>query len=105
MYSAAREGAAASSFCGGCNQVGYCDEVPPGQKPCHKAHWKAGHKQECQRFQAEAKAAAEAAGGDGSAGGMSGGDAGEGAAGGGDGGEGQKKKRGGGKKKKGRRKD
>ena len=41
--------------CGGCNQVGYCDEVPPGQKPCHKAHWKAGHKQECKRFQAEAK--------------------------------------------------
>ena len=29
--------------------------------PCHKAHWKAGHKQECARFQAEAKAAEEAA--------------------------------------------
>ena len=47
--------------CGGCNQVGYCEEAPPGQtKPCHKAHWKAGHKQECARFQAEAKAAEEA---------------------------------------------
>ena len=47
--------------CGGCNQVGYCDEAPPGQKkPCHKAHWKAGHKQECALFQAEAKAKAEA---------------------------------------------
>ena len=46
--------------CGGCKQVGYCDEVPPGQKPCHVLHWKAGHKQECKRFQAEAKAAAEA---------------------------------------------
>jgi len=47
--------------CGGCKQVGYCEEAPPGQtKPCHKAHWKAGHKQECARFAAEAKAAAEA---------------------------------------------
>jgi hypothetical protein len=32
--------------CGGCKQVGYCDEAPPGQKPCHKAHWMAGHKKE-----------------------------------------------------------
>ena len=41
--------------CGGCNQVGYCDEAPPGQqKPCHVLHWKAGHKAECVRFQAEA---------------------------------------------------
>jgi hypothetical protein len=46
--------------CGGCNQVGYCDEVPPGQKPCHVLHWKAGHKKECKRFMAEATAAAEA---------------------------------------------
>ena len=23
--------------------------------PCHKAHWKTGHKQECARFQAEAE--------------------------------------------------
>ena len=43
--------------CGGCKHVGYCDEAPPGQtKTCHKAHWKAGHKQECARFAAEAKA-------------------------------------------------
>ena len=92
--------------------------MPPGQKPCHKAHWKAGHKQECKRFQDEAKAkaeaAAEAARGDGGAGGMGGGNGGNGGNGGeggasggdgGDGGEGQKKKRGWGKKKKGRRKD
>ena len=63
--------------CGGCNQVGYCEEAPPGQtKPCHKAHWKAGHKQECARFQAEAKAKAEAeatSGGGGGGGGSSGG--------------------------------
>ena len=32
----------------------------PAQKPCHKAHWKAGHKTECARFAAEAKAAAGA---------------------------------------------
>ena len=52
--------------CGGCNQVGYCEEAPPGQKkPCHVLHWKAGHKHECARFAAEAeaeeKAEAEAA--------------------------------------------
>ena len=47
--------------CGGCKQVGYCDKALPGQKPCHAAHWKAGHKKECKRFAAEAKAAAEAA--------------------------------------------
>ena len=48
--------------CGGCKRVGYCEESPLGQaKPCHKAHWKAGHKQECMRFQAEAKAVADAA--------------------------------------------
>jgi len=41
--------------CGGCKQVGYCDLAPPGQKPCHVLHWKAGHKQECARLQAEAK--------------------------------------------------
>ena len=63
---------------GGCNQVGYCplpykagDRVLkyqgvgkaalPAQKPCHKAHWKAGHKTECARFAAEAKAAAAVA--------------------------------------------
>ena len=34
----------------------------PAQVPCHKAHWKrGGHKQECARFAAEAKAAEEAA--------------------------------------------
>jgi hypothetical protein len=33
----------------------------PAQKPCHKAHWKAGHKTECARFAAEAKAAAAVA--------------------------------------------
>ena len=43
--------------CGGCSQVGYCDK-----KECHVLHWKAGHKKECKRFKAEAKAAAEAAG-------------------------------------------
>jgi ankyrin repeat protein len=86
--------------CGGCNQVGYCEEAPPGQtKPCHVLHWKAGHKQECARFAAEAdeRVAAEDAG----AGGMGGGesDGGEGGAGGGDGsndvgdgGRGKKKK-------------
>ena len=86
--------------CGGCNQVGYCEEAPPGQKkPCHVLHWKAGHKQECARFAAEAdeRMAAEDAG----AGGMGGGesDGGEGGAGGGDGsndvgdgGRGKKKK-------------
>ena len=47
--------------CGGCNQVGYCEEAPPGQKPCHVAHWAAGHKKDCKRFQAEAKAVADAA--------------------------------------------
>jgi len=64
--------------CGGCNQVGYCPlpyqpgtpvlkyqdvgkSALPAQVPCHKAHWKSGHKQECARFAAEAKAAAEAA--------------------------------------------
>jgi hypothetical protein len=47
--------------CGGCNQVGYCDEAPPGQKkPCHVLHWKAGHKHECARFAAEAEAEAKA---------------------------------------------
>ena len=47
--------------CGGCNQVGYCEEAPPGQKkPCHVLHWKAGHKQECARFAAEAEAEAKA---------------------------------------------
>jgi hypothetical protein len=47
--------------CGGCNQVGYCEETPPGQKkPCHVLHWKAGHKQECARFAAEAEAEAKA---------------------------------------------
>jgi hypothetical protein len=41
--------------CGGCQQVGYCDRAPPGQKkPCHVLHWNAGHKQDCARFQAEA---------------------------------------------------
>ena len=79
--------------CGGCKQVGYYVRAMPGQKPCHKAHWKAGHTQECAQFAAEAKAAAAAV------------DAAEaaaaeaakpGAAGGGGGG---------GKKKKGRRKD
>jgi hypothetical protein len=46
--------------CGGCNQVGYCEEAPPGQKkPCHVLHWKAGHKQECARFAAEAEAKVE----------------------------------------------
>ena len=43
--------------CGGCKQVGYCDEAPPGQtKTCHKVYWKAGHKHECARFAAEEKA-------------------------------------------------
>jgi uncharacterized membrane protein YgcG len=97
--------------CGGCKQVGYCDEAPPGQKPCHEAHWKA-HKKECKRFQEEAaerrKAEEDA---DKGAGGKGGGKGGEGGAGGGggrderDGGDGKKKKRGGGKKKKGRRND
>ena len=27
----------------------------PAQVPCHKAHWKAGHKKECARFAAEAE--------------------------------------------------
>ena len=58
--------------CGGCNQVGYCalpEDTDPhvlkhmhhptrdaflAQVPCHEAHWKAGHKKECKRFQAEA---------------------------------------------------
>ena len=93
--------------CGGCNQVGYCEEAPPGQKkPCHVLHWKAGHKQECARFAAEAKAAAEAeaeaaeaeakAEEEKAAGGNGGG---KGGAGGGGGGG---KKKGRGKKKKGR---
>ena len=34
----------------------------PMQVPCHKTHWKTGgHKHECARFAAEAKAAEEAA--------------------------------------------
>jgi hypothetical protein len=81
--------------CGGCKQVGYCDEVPPGQKPCHVLHWKAGHKQECKRFQAEAaerRKAEEDAGAGGMGEGRDGGE-GEGAAGGGDGGEEKKKKK------------
>ena len=86
--------------CGGCNQVGYCEETPPGQKkPCHVLHWKAGHKQECARFAAEAEAeekaeaeAAEAEAARGNGGG-------KGGAGGGGGGG---KKKGRGKKKKGR---
>ena len=93
--------------CGGCNLVGYCEEAPPGKtKPCHVLHWKAGHKQECARFAAEAEAQAkaeeeateaEAAGGKGGA--KSGGNGGAGGAGGGGGGG---KKKGRGKKKKGR---
>ena len=55
------------------------------QLPCHKAHWKKGHKQECARFQEEEEKRKEA----GAAGG-----------GGGGGGGGKKKK---GKGKKGRR--
>jgi ankyrin repeat protein len=91
--------------CGGCKQVGYCDEAPPGQKPCHEAHWKA-HKKECKQFQAEEaemrKAEEDA---DEGAGGKEGERGGEGGAGGGNEGDGKKKKRGGGKKKKGRRKE
>jgi hypothetical protein len=102
--------------CGGCNQVGYCEETPPGQKkPCHVLHWKAGHKHECARFaaeaEAEAKAEAEAAAAEAEAkaaeertargkGGGKGGAGGAGGAGGGGGGGGKKKGRG--KKKKGR---
>ena len=90
--------------CGGCKQVGYCDEVLPGQKSCHAAHWKAGHKKECARFAAEAKAAeeaeeeaaAEATAAEAEAAGRSNG----GDGGGGGGGSGGKKKRG---KKKGTR--
>jgi hypothetical protein len=97
--------------CGGCKQVGYCDEAPPGQKPCQKAHWKAGHKKECKRFQAEAaerrKAEEDEDEGVGGKGGGNGGEGGAGGRGGRDerdGGDGKKKKRGGGKKN-GRRKD
>jgi hypothetical protein len=102
--------------CGGCNQVGYCEETPPGQKkPCHVLHWKAGHKHECARFaaeaEAEAKAEEEAAEVEAEAkaeeeraargkGGGKGGAGGAGGAGGGGGGGGKKKGRG--KKKKGR---
>ena len=102
--------------CGGCKQVGYCDEALPGQKPCHAAHWKAGHKKECKRFAAEAKAAAEAeeaaeteaaagkgggADGGGDEGGMGGG-SGKGGGGGGGGKKQGRGKKGWGKKKKGR---
>ena len=92
--------------CGGCDQVGYCPlpyepgtpvlkyqdigkSALPAQVPCHKAHWKTGHKQECARFAAEAKAAAEAAAAEAKA------------AGGGGGGGGGGKKKGKGKKKRG----
>jgi hypothetical protein len=98
--------------CGGCNQVGYCEEAPPGQKkPCHVLHWKAGHKHECARFAAEAeaeeKAEEEAAAAEAeakaeeerAARGKGGGKGGAGGAGGGGGGG---KKKGRGKKKKGR---
>jgi hypothetical protein len=101
--------------CGGCYQVGYCEEAPPGQKkPCHVLHWKAGHKHECARFaaeaEAEAKAEEEAAAAEAEAkaeeeraargkGGSKGGAGGAGGAGGGGGGG---KKKGRGKKKKGR---
>jgi uncharacterized membrane protein YgcG len=101
--------------CGGCNQVGYCEETPPGQKkPCHVLHWKAGHKQECARFAAEAeaeeKAEEEAAAAEAeakaeeerAARGKGGGKGGAGGAGGGGGGGGGGKKKGRGKKKKGR---
>jgi hypothetical protein len=102
--------------CGGCKQVGYCDEALPGQKPCHAAHWKAGHKKECKRFAAEAKAAAEAEeaaeteaaagkGGGADGGGDEGGIGGGSGKGGGGGGGGKKQgrgKKGWGKKKKGR---
>ena len=65
--------------CGGCKQVGYCkppDETdehilkhmnPPRREallrqiPRHKAHWKKGYKQECERFQAEAEEKKKAA--------------------------------------------
>jgi uncharacterized membrane protein YgcG len=99
--------------CGGCNQVGYCEEAPPGQKkPCHVLHWKAGHKHECARFAAEAeaeeKAEAEAAEAEAkaeeerAAKGKGGGKGGAGGAGGAGGGGGGGKKKGRGKKKKGR---
>jgi hypothetical protein len=100
--------------CGGCNQVGYCEEAPPGQKkPCHVLHWKAGHKQECARFaaeaEAEAKAEEEAAEAEAKAAeeeraakGKGGGKGGAGGAGGAGGGGGGGKKKGRGKKKKGR---
>jgi hypothetical protein len=91
--------------CGGCNQVGYCplpykagDPVLkyqdvgkaalPAQVPCHKAHWKAGHKKECARFAAEAKTAAEAGAGAGGGGGSGGSGGGGGGAGGGESGSG-----------------
>jgi hypothetical protein len=87
--------------CGGCNQVGYCEETPPGQKkPCHVLHWKAGHKHECARFAAEAEAEEERAAR--GKGGGKGGAGGAGGAGGGGGGGGGGKKKGRGKKKKGR---
>jgi uncharacterized membrane protein YgcG len=96
--------------CGGCNQVGYCEEAPPGQKkPCHVLHWKAGHKHECARFAAEAEAEAKAeeeaaeAEAAGAAGGMGGGKGGgKGGSGGAGGGGGGGKKKGRRKKKKGR---
>jgi hypothetical protein len=99
--------------CGGCNQVGYCEETPPGQKkPCHVLHWKAGHKHECARFAAEAEAeekaeeeAAEAeakAEEERAARGKGGGKGGAGGAGGAGGGGGGGKKKVRGKKKKGR---
>ena len=61
--------------CGGCKQFGYCglpDEYVLkhmhhprrkallDKKPCHVAHWSAGHKKECARFAAEAEAEAKA---------------------------------------------
>ena len=62
--------------CGGCKLVGYCrmpNETDEhvlkhmhhprrkawlGRVPCHVAHWKAGHKEECKRLSAEADTAA-----------------------------------------------
>ena len=60
--------------CGGCKQVGYCDHNSFDRStPCHAAHWKAGHKQECKRFQAEARGGEVGSGRVGGSGGEGGG--------------------------------
>ena len=43
-------------LCGGCREWGYCSEDH------QRSHWNAGHKEECKRFKAEAKAASKGGG-------------------------------------------